>query len=200
MFRCGEFDNQRRTSGASGQRGDVGTESVANSREAFREANRIGLRGTRVSRCFQFCAVTERNRRDKVVLLVCEAGSSRWNLSQHKPVCPFCKTMTTVSYSVSEVILASRARYNSLTESFSRCHDTITQVHRARFLTDVLTAACDRFVCPRVLAMRRDGASRWRSGQGSDRSCERLTGPRTGRNSQENRREGSVHAALLLMI
>ena len=107
MFRRGEFDNQRRTSGASGQRGDVGTESVANSREAFREANRIGLRGTKVSRCFQFCAVTERNRRDKVVLLVCEAGSFRWNLSQHKPVCPFCKTMTTVSYSVSEVILAN---------------------------------------------------------------------------------------------
>ena len=38
--------------------------------------------------------------------------------------------MTTVSDSVSEVILASRARLNSLTESLS-------QVRRATFLTDV---------------------------------------------------------------
>ena len=45
--------------------------------------------------------------------------------------------MTTVSYSVSEVILASRARFNSLTESFSRGHDPISEVRRDRFLTDV---------------------------------------------------------------
>ena len=77
------------------------------------------------------------------------------------PVCfPFQlqASMTTVSYSVSEVILASRARFNRLTKSFSQGHDPITHVHRARFLTDVggalLSVSCHVMSCVYVVLFK----------------------------------------------
>ena len=49
----------------------------------------------------------------------------------------FFQTTTTVFCSVLQVNLADCARYSRPTDSFSRGHDSITQVRRARFLTVV---------------------------------------------------------------
>ena len=59
------------------------------------------------------------------------------NVSQHKLVSLSPVSLSSVFYRVSDAHLASCARLTSRTESFSRDHDPITLVHRAKFLTDV---------------------------------------------------------------